>query len=410
MTDLLDLLVLQGVFSWSLIAITLFGIVVMPRLFGLNYFNGLSYSQFTLFFNATAIIAGLDSELVGAYGGLHFYIIEFVFLALTFAIYRHFLTHRARVFFAMRGFFGGKGALLIVTFVVGMAVFNFLLAPTDGSSRIAYMTEVWFSLIKPFFQVVIPVSYLGVFIMLQNPSRRRLGYILLVAIVIANIATGSKASFAIGLLSALLMLRDISGPSQFTVRRQDLIKFALFFCAAIVFSLARLEVSIDDIFDRFFLFGEATILTYFSDAPTAACANVSTFASMHRGLARLLGDASAQDIDTLFGYALTIEKLGVNTFTGPNGRLSAYILCNFSDEQVVLGVFVVLFYFLLIIMLFKQILNRPIYLALIYPFMLTSLGGAAQDFNLIMQDITIISILIFLAFLYYIVPARRQLE
>lgn len=409
MTDLLDLLVFQSAFSWSLIAITLLGIVVIPRLFGLNYFNGLSYSQFTLFFNATTIIAGLDSEFVGVYGGLHFYIIEFLFLALTFAAYRHFLTHRARVLAAMRIFFSGKGALLVVAFVIGMAVFNFLLAPTDGSSRIAYMTETWFSLIKPFFQLVTPISYLGVFIMLQNPSRRRLGYILLATIVIANIATGSKASFAIGLLTALLVLRDISGSSRFTIRRQELIILALFVWAAIVFALARLEVSTDDIFDRFFLFGEATILTYFSDTPTAACANVSTFASMHRGWARLLGDVSAQDIDTLFGYALTIEKLGVNTFTGPNGRLSAYILCNFADERVVFGAFVVLLYFCLMLLLFKRLLKRPTYLALIYPFLLTSLGGASQDFNLIMQDITIFVILLLLPLSFYTVPARRQL-
>lgn len=413
MTDLLDLLVFQSALSWVLIGITLLAIVTMPRLFGLNFFNGLVYSQFTLFFNATTIIAGLESQVVGIDRGFHFYFIEFSFLALTFAAYRYLLKHRAQVLAAIQKCLNGPGALFITAFVVATAVFNYLMAPTDGSSRIAYMTEDWFSFIKPIIQLVIPLAYIGVFIMLLSSHRRRLGYILLTTVVIANIATGSKASFAISLFTAFLVLRDLAGPTRFNIMKQELLMLSLFVGAAIIFALARLEVSSADIVDRFFLSGEATILTYFSDTPTAACANVSTFASMHRGWARLLGDASAQDIDTLFGYALTIEKLGVNTFTGPNGRLSAYILCNFPDERILLGIFVVLVYLCLMLLLFKMLLTRPRYLALVYPFLLTSLGGASQDFNLIMQDITIFGILIILlifTFPIHTVPARRQLE
>lgn len=409
MTDLLDLLVFQSTFAWALIVITVVTIVVMPRLFGLNYITGLLYPQFTLFFNSTTIIAGLDSQAVSIDRGFHFYIIEFSFLALTFAAYRYLLKHRVTVLAAMQKFFNGKGALFITTFLVALAVFNYLLAPTDGSSRIAYMTEAWFSLIKPFIQLVTPLAYLGVFLMLRSSHQLLPGSILLAAVVIANIATGSKASFAIGLLTAFLALRDLAGPTRLGIRRGVLIKLSLFVGAAVILALARLDVSGTDILDRFFLYGEATILTYFSDTPTAACANVSTFASMHRGWARLLGDASAQDIDTLFGYALNIERLGVNTFTGPNGRLSAYILCNFGDVRIVFGSFVVLLYLCLMLLLFKRLLTRPAYLALIYPFLLTSLGGAAQDFNLIMQDITIFVILLPLTIPFYPVPARHQL-
>jgi hypothetical protein len=408
MTHLLDLLVFQGVFSWSLIVITLLAIVLMPRLFGLNYLNGLVFVQFTLFFNATTIIAGLDSQAVDIDRGFHFYIIEFSFLALIFAAYRYLLRRREQVLAAMCKFFDGKGALFVTIFMVATAVFNYLLAPTDGSSRIAYMTEAWFSLIKPFIQLVVPLSYLGVIIMILSPHRRRLGYILLATAVAANIATGSKASFAISLFIAFLAFRDLAGPTRFGIRKQELLKLSIFVGAAVIFALSRLDVSGTDIFNRFFLSGEATILTYFSDTPTAACANLSTFASMHRGWARLLGDVSARDIDTLFGYALTIQELGVNTFTGPNGRLSAYVLCNFAGVRVVFGAFVVLVYLLLMLVLFKRLLYRPIYLALVYPFMLTSLSGASQDFNLIMQDITILLILYLVSLLYYKLPVRRQ--
>jgi hypothetical protein len=156
-----------------------------------------------------------------------------------------------------------------------------------------------------------------------------------------------------------------------------------------------LDVSAADVYDRFFLFGEPIFLTYFSDRPTAACENVSTFASMHRGWARLAGDPSATNIDTLFGFALMIEAVGVNTFTGPNARLSAYALCNFADERIVLCAIVVLAYLGLMLLVFSLALKRPKLLSILYPFFLVSLAGASQDFNLIMQDITIFCALIF---------------
>jgi hypothetical protein len=408
MTNLLDLLVFQGVFSWSLIVITLSAMIVLSRLFGLNYLNGLLHAQVMLFFNATTIIAGLDSEAVSIGRGFHFYIIEFSFLALTFSTYRYLLNHRVRVLASMQEFFNGHGALFVTTSVVAIAFFNYILAPTDGSSRIAYMTEAWFSLIKPFIQLVTPLSYLGVFIMFLNPRRRHLGYVLMVVTVIANIATGSKASFAINLFIAFLTLRDLAGPIRFGIRLQELLTLSLFAGLAVIFALTRLDVSGSDILDRFFLSGEATILTYFSDTPTAACANVSTFASMHRGWARLLGDASAQNIDTLFGFALNIEEFGVNTFTGPNARLSAYVLCNFEGARVIFGALVVMTYLLLMLVLFRRLLKHPTYLTFVYPFLLTSLGVAAQDFNLIMQDITIFVILLLFSIFFYIRPVRHK--
>jgi hypothetical protein len=409
MTDLLDRLIFDSNFSWLLIALTLLAIAIMPRLFNLNYINGLIHQQIMLFFNATSIIAGLNSQAISVARGLHFYIIEFSFLALTYAAYRYLLKYRALVLAAMQKFLNRKGTLFIIAIVAMMAVFNYLLAPTDGSSRIAYMTEAWFSLVKPFIYIITPLSYFAVFILIPNRNRRCFGYILLLATVIANIATGSKASFSLGLITAYLAVRDLAGPARFKIRQQDFVKLALFVGATIIFALARLEVSIADIRDRFFLWGEATILTYFSDTPTAACAHVSTFASMHRGLARFLGDTSAQDINTLFGYALTIEELGVNTFTGPNARLSAYMLCNFSDERIAFGAFVILVYFLFMFFLFRRIINRPAYIALIYPFFLTSLASASQDFALIMQAITVFSILLILTSLFSSVPSRHQL-
>ena len=400
MKDLLELIVFDTAFAWTLLAFTVLAIVVMPRLFGVKWLNGLLFAQITLFFNATTIIAGLSSEAIPEQRGIHFFAVEFLFLAAMYAVYSRLIQHRTRVLEALYRFFDGPGAVPFVGFIVLIAIFNFLATPTDGSSRIEYMTGAWFSLLKPFIQLATPLSYLGVFILLLNKRRRGLGYALLVTAVVSNVMTGSKASFAFSLFTAFLALRDLSITPKLQIRGADKLKLSLFVAATVSLALTRLDVSAADVSDRFFLFGEATILTYFSDKPTAACENVSTFASMHRGWARLAGDPSATNIDTLFGFALMIEAVGVNTFTGPNARLSAYALCNFADERIVLCAIVVVAYLGLLMFVFTRSLQRPTLLAIVYPFFLVSLAGASQDFNLIMQDITLFcALLIVIAFI-----------
>ena len=405
MKDLLDLIVFDTAFAWTLLAITVLTISVMPRLFGVKWLNGLLFAQITLFFNAMTIIAGLSTEAVPGDRGVHFFAVEFLFLAAMYAVYSRLIRHRTKVLEVLHRFFDGPGAVPFVCFIVLVAIFNFLATPTDGSSRIEYMTGAWFSLLKPFIQLATPLSYLGVFILLLNKRRRRLGYALLATAVLSNVMTGSKASFAISLFTAFLALRDLDPKLQ--IRGADKLKLSLFVAAAVSLALTRLEVSAADVSDRFFLFGEATILTYFSDRPTAACENVSTFASMHRGWARLAGDPSATNIDTLFGFALMIEAIGVNTFTGPNARLSAYALCNFAGERIMLCAIVVTAYLGLLLVVFSLSLNRPGLLAFVYPFFLVSLAGAPQDFNLIMQDITLFCALL-VALVFIAVSKTRR--
>lgn len=408
MKDLLDLIVFDTPFAWALLSITTLAIVLMPRLFGVKWLNGLLFAQITLFFNSISIIAGLSADAIPDERGIHFFAVEFAYLAIMYAVYKRLIRQRAKVFDALQRFFDGHGAIPFVCFIALIAVFNFLVTPTDGSSRIEYMTGAWFSLLKPFIQLATPLSYLGVFILLLNKRRRRLGYTLFATVVLSNVMTGSKASFAFGLLTAFLALRDLSIDPKLQIRKADKLKLSLFVAAAVSLALTRLEVSAADVSDRFFLFAEPTLLTYFSDRPTAACENVSTFASMHRGWARLAGDTSATNIDTLFGFALMIEATGVNTFTGPNARLSAYALCNFADERIMLCAIVVAAYLGLLLLVFSLYLNRPGLLAIVYPFFLVSLAGASQDFNLIMQDITLFGAL--LVSLVFIPASKRRLR
>lgn len=409
MKDLLELIVFDTVFAWALLAITVVGIIVTPKLFGVKLLNGLLFSQITLFFNATTVIAGLSTDAIPVERGIHFFAVEFAFLAAMYAVYGRLIRNRVRVIDALNRFFDGPFARPFVAFMVLIAIFNYVATPTDGSSRIQYMTGAWFSLLKPFIQLATPLSYLGVFILLLNPRRRGLGYLLLVTAVIGNVLTGSKASFAFSLFTAFLALRDLSIAPRMQIRGADKLKLSVFVGAMVALALTRLDVSAGDVSDRFFLFGEATIMTYFSERPTAACENVSTFASMHRGWARLAGDASANNIDTLFGFALMIETVGINTFTGPNARLSAYALCNFPDERILLCAIVVVAYLGLLLAVFRRTLSRPTHLAIFYPFFLVSLAGASQDFNLIMQDITIYILLLLTTIPLYGATPRRQL-
>lgn len=407
MKDLLDLIVIDTTFAWIILVITVLAIALLPRLFGVKWLNGLLYSQVTLLFNSIPIISGLSTDAIAVDRGIHFFAVEFVFLAAIYAMYGCLIRHRAKVLDALQCFFDGKRAISLTCLIAIIAVFNFLATPTDGSSRIEYMTGAWFSLVKPFIQLAMPLSYLGVFILLLNKRRRRLGYTLLAAAVLSNVMTGSKASFAFSLFTAFLVLRDLD--QKLHIRSADKLKLSLFVAAAVSLALTRLNVSTADVSDRFFLFGEPTILTYFSARPTAACESVSTFASMHRGLARLAGDPSATNIDTLFGFALMIEAVGINTFTGPNARLSAYALCNFADERIVLCVIVVLAYLGLMLLVFSLSLSRPRLLAIVFPFFVVSLAGASQDFNLIMQDITIFcALLVAIAFIPASKPRRSH--
>jgi len=396
LADLLELVQLDGLALWLSIVVALAGIAVIPRFFGLNRVNALAFAQVTLAFNVVIMLAGWDSHEVSGYSIVHFFATEYAFLCFTCAAYRPIIARRRQVNAAFATFFAGRGGTWTAGLMVAIVAFNYAIAPSDGSSRIAYMTSGWFSLVRPVVQLTTPMAYVGILVMLTLPRRRTLGFVLLLLSIGASILSGSKASFLFGLAMAALLLRDLSGSGRLEVRAADRWKIAAVAIPMALYALARLEVTPADVLDRFFLFGEANILTYFSDRPTEACEGVSTFASMHRGLARALGDASANDIDTLFGFALTKLHVGINTFTGPNGRLSAYMICNFPGVQMVLGWVVVAVYFALLALLRRRILNRPLQLAAVLPYLVTSLNNASQDFNLIMGDITLACLLLLL--------------
>jgi len=383
----------DGTSTWFQIAATILVIVAIPKLLGLRTLNGMLNAQVTLLFNCITMLGGLNAGLVGWKDITHFVVIEFSFWIAILHVYKLILRKKTVVLAALKHLFAGSGAYYITSFMGIIALFNYIQQRTDGLSRIGYMTEDWFSVIKPFIQVATPLSYIGVFLLLLNHRRRLLAYILLLFSILASVFTGSKASFVLSLAFAFLAVRDLAPVHRIVLSRFERVFLLIIVVSTALYILNSMSVTANDLLDRFIYFGEANMLTYFTPDPTAACANVSIFARMHRGWARLLGDATALDIDTLFGFALMIQAIGVNALTGPNARISAYFVCNFPDIYFVFGFAVVFAYLVLIRATFLKTIKNPIIIALYYPFVLRSLHESSQDFNLIMQDITLTSVL-----------------
>ena len=84
---LLDLLIFDSVFAWTLLGVTILAIVLVPKIFGVKLLNGLLFAQITLFFNASTIIAGMNTEYVSTDRGIHFFSVEFFFFSCRYSIY-----------------------------------------------------------------------------------------------------------------------------------------------------------------------------------------------------------------------------------------------------------------------------------------------------------------------------------
>jgi hypothetical protein len=77
---------------------------------------------------------------------------------------------------------------------------------------------------------------------------------------------------------------------------------------------------------------------------------------------------------------------GVNSFTGPNARLSAYFICNFGGVNALVGVVVCCWYLLSVRLVIKSATMVPSFGIVVPSFLLYSIVNSAHDFNLIMQD------------------------
>lgn len=408
MTDLLEFARFHYFSEWVALSLVVGAILVINRLFWLNSINALFVAQAIFVFNAIPIISGFVDGYLPADRIWHFFVTETILMLSVCGAYAYIVRRGKLAQDEITDFFAGSVPYILITIGLVLAAFTYVVTPQDGTSRIAYQTNYWYSLVKPVGAFVGPVSYFASFVVLMVHNKRVPAYALLIVSVLSNIASGSKGAFIMQALTAFLMVRDLDLTARFRVNRLDLFLGTAGLVSGLVLSLQRLRLDVSDLWDRIMLFGEPTLLTYFAPDPTAACRTLSLLAKMHRGWARMIGDPGALDIDTLFGYAWTIQYVGVNTFTGPNARFSAYLICNFPDSEIIYGLIMTALYFTLVITAIRTCFRQGLFVPVVYAFVVSSITLVGQDFNVLMQDINfMIGLIVLMAILPRLV---RQAE
>lgn len=405
MVELLEFARFYHTSEWFFLLAVIVSILLLNKVCGLNAINALISAQIMLVFNAIPIIAGMVDNYLPVSRVWFFFLTEAIFMIAVCWVYRGVLKLGRNNMEIISNAFGGITPYVLILVSFSIAAFAFVFQPDEGTSRIMYQTNYWYSLLKPFIALFTPLSFLAVFVILQVERRRVPAYTLLLANVLGGVASGSKGAFVIQAVSGLLIVRDIGLGRTFQLQKMDVAVAALGLTSGVVVSLQRLQLVVGDLWDRVMLFGEPTLLVYFAPDPTVACRNLSLIARMHRGWARMLGDPGALNIDTLFGYAWTMQYTGVNTFTGPNARYSAYMICNFPGWDIAFGVLMSALYLFLIGFAIRIATRQSRMVPIVYAFVVFSLMNAAQDFNVIMQDI---NFLLFISTMLIIFPRRND--
>lgn len=362
---------------------------------GLNYVflkrlvSGLIFLQVSFTFNTAVVLFGWATGALSFPRVAHFFFYELTVVFGIYWVYRRIIHHRANLLERLRQSNFTTVSTLLVVFNLLLVGLYVVVVRNDGNSRIEFMTATWFSFFRPVMSLLTPLAFFLPLYLLERGERFR-PLSILGSSVLSSIASGSKGAFAFGLVGSLLFYEDLKG-SRFVIPRA--LRFVLFaaLSLSVGFALQRLDVSIADLADRFVRFGESTIMVYYSDDPTAAAAGVSTVAKIHRGAAKLVGDRSAADIDTLFGFALSRIHYGANTFTGPNAQLSSYMLCNYSGWGNLIGVSSILAYLAMVAWFCGAFIQRPVQgKMLLLPFIVASLNAFPQDYYQGMSDVTVI--------------------
>jgi hypothetical protein len=257
---------------------------------------------------------------------------------------------------------------------------------------VVIMTASWFSYFRPAISILGPLSFFFPIYLLDR-GRSFLPLSIVAAAVVSSIASGSKGALVFGLISAWLLYEDLKG-ARLVIPKALRLVLLLAISLSALFGLERLDVGLSELAQRFVRFGESTIMVYYADDPAAAAAGVSTIAKIHRGAAKLLGDGSAADVDTLFGFALSREDNGAHNFTGPNAQVSSYMLCNYSGWQNLLGLASILGYLATVNWFVGHFMYRQITgCALLFPFVVASLNDFLQDYYQGMSDMTLMVML-----------------
>ena len=364
---------------------------------GINYYyvkrfvGGLVLLQIYVVFNTAIILFGWWLGAVSSFRVTHFLVYEFTDVAGIYWLYRKILGSRGLILQRLQAANHTMVSMCLLLFNSVMCGLNLVFVPNNGGSRIEFMTASWFSFYRPLMAIMVPLGFFFSVYLLDR-GKRLLPLLILASSVTSNILAGSKASFLYGIVCALLFYEDLKG-ARLAVSRTLRYVLIMGLSLSAVFALARLNASAADLAERFVRTAESTIMVYYSDDPTAAASGVSTFAKIHRGAAKVLGDKSAADVDTLFGFALSRLHYGANTFTGPNAQLSSYMLCNYSGWDNLIGLASILGYLAIVAWFCNAVLyRRETETVMLLPFAIVSLNSFSQDYYQGMSDVTVIGI------------------
>jgi hypothetical protein len=358
-----------------------------------KYVSGLIFLQTSFVFNTAIVLFGSVTGAISCFRVAHFFLYELTVVIGVYWVYRRILRHRVLILKQLQRLNAATIAAVLVMFnFVMFGLYVIFVIDGGGSSRIEFMTASWFSYFRPAMSVLGPLSFFFPIYLLDH-RRRFLPLSIIAAVVVSSIASGSKGALVFGLISAWLLYEELKGARLVipkALRGFLLIAISL----SALFALQRLDVSLPELAQRFVRFGESTIMVYYAEDPATAAAGVSTIAKIHRGAAKLLGDSSAADVDTLFGFALSREDNGAHNFTGPNAQVSSYMLSNYSGWQNLIGFASVFGYLAVVTWFVEHFMHRQIAACtLILPFIVASLNDFIQDYYQGMSDVTLMVML-----------------
>jgi hypothetical protein len=358
-----------------------------------RYVSGLIFLQTSFVFNTAIVLFGSVTGAISFFRVAHFFLYELAVVIGVYWVYRRILRERALILKRVERLNVAAIAALLVSFnFVMFGLYIIFVIESAGSSRIEFMTASWFSYFRPAISILGPLSFFFPIYLLDR-GRRFLPLSIVAAAVVSSIASGSKGALVFGLISAWLLYEDLKG-ARLVIPKALRLVLLLAISLSALFGLERLDVGLSELAQRFVRFGESTIMVYYADDPAAAAAGVSTIAKIHRGAAKLLGDGSAADVDTLFGFALSREDNGAHNFTGPNAQVSSYMLCNYSGWQNLLGLASILGYLATVNWFVGHFMYRQIAgCALLFPFVVASLNDFLQDYYQGMSDVTLMVML-----------------
>jgi len=392
--DRIDFFVICLVFS-GVISVLL-SYAILRRIF-----NGMITAQIAFICNFAVMIFLATVGYLSLGRFIHFAFVELFVIVFMYLIYRGILNNRAPLLLRINQLPVVKLAIGISLVTALMIVLNQFVVPTDGSSRIRYMTFWWYSYLRLIITVVTPLGYFLAINLLES-RKYTLSLLLTSALIVQSATSGSKAGFLMSILGMGMLHRDLNNSKIKIIRVNPFwAVFAfVFVLGSAVVVLDQMGLGLNDVLIRLLMNAEATIMVYLAIDPTEACHGVTLFAALHRGVARLFHDPSATNIDTLFGFALNTIQYGLNTFTGPNSSIPAYFSCNFPGLSLFWGVSAVLGYTAIV----RYFLRIQIFMARnpavwLLPFAVGSINNFPQDYYTGMSDLTIIIIVsIYFAF------------